>query len=310
MACLRVFLFGRFCAQRNGQVVIGLDAQKVRELFCYLLLHRDRPHAREKLASTLWQQSSPSHAKQYLRQTLWKLQSCLCDDTDSTRDILCVESDWIRVQITPALWVDVEQFEQPFVPVRELRGTELNAAQAHALQQAVALYRGDLLENWYQDWCLFERERLQNIYLTMLYKLMGYCEGQGEYEQGIDFGARILRCDWARERAHCQLMRLRYFAGDRTGALRQYQRCVSVLHEELGVEPTQHTVVIYHQIQADQLPRTLLPPAEQPIEIDDTPQSLPEMLNHLRQLRNTLVRAQHQIERNMDVVKTMLKERH
>jgi hypothetical protein len=40
---------------------------------------------------------------------------------------------------------------------------DLNEAQAQLLKDAVNLYCGDLLEGWYQDWCLFERERLQSI---------------------------------------------------------------------------------------------------------------------------------------------------
>ena len=40
-----------------------------------------------------------------------------------------------------------------------------------------SVYRGDLLEGCYQDWCLFERERLQNAYLAMLDKLMVRCHG-------------------------------------------------------------------------------------------------------------------------------------
>ncbi len=62
------------------------------------------------------------------------------------------------------------------------------------------LYRGDLLEGWYQEWCLFERERLQNAYMLMLDKLMGYCEAHSEYEQGLVYGDLILRLDHASER--------------------------------------------------------------------------------------------------------------
>jgi two-component SAPR family response regulator len=93
----------------------------------------------------------------------------------------------------------------------------------------VALYHGDLLEDWFQDWCLYERERLQNIYLAALDKLMDYCEASRDYDAGLAYGTRILRHDLARERTHRRLMRLYYLAGDRTSALRQYDRCVQIL---------------------------------------------------------------------------------
>ena len=118
------------------------------------------------------------------------------------------------------------------------------------LRQAVDLYNGNLLEGWYQDWCLFERERLQHIHHMMLQKLMDHCEARQDYEAGIEYGMRILRSDLARERTHRGLMRLHYMAGNRTEALRQYERCAAILHQELEVEPDQQTVALYKQIQA------------------------------------------------------------
>jgi DNA-binding SARP family transcriptional activator len=121
------------------------------------------------------------------------------------------------------------------------------------LQNAVDLYRGDLLEGWYQDWCLFERQRLLNMYLAMLDKLMGYCEAHQEYESGILYGMRILRYDQAQERTHRRLMRLHYLTGDRTAALRQYESCVAALKEDFGVGPARRTVALYEQIRSDQI---------------------------------------------------------
>jgi DNA-binding SARP family transcriptional activator len=48
-------------------------------------------------------------------------------------------------------------------------------------------------------------------------------------------------------------MRLHYLAGDRTTALRQYKRCVATLEEDLGVEPSMSTRILYEQICNDRL---------------------------------------------------------
>ncbi len=115
------------------------------------------------------------------------------------------------------------------------------------------LYHGDLLEDCFQDWCLYERERLQNIYLCVLDKLMDYCETHDEYEAGSVYGARALRWDGARERTYRRLMRLHCLAGDRTTAMRQYSRCVRALRRELDVPPSERTVALYQQIRTGQL---------------------------------------------------------
>ena len=73
------------------------------------------------------------------------------------------------------------------------------------------------------------------------------------YEEGLAYGARTLRFDGARERTHRRMMRLYYLAGDRTDALRQYDRCVAALRRELGVSPSAHTVALYNQIRRERL---------------------------------------------------------
>lgn len=252
MGQLHVSLFGKFCARCGEQLLEGLDANKVQELFCYLLIHHNRPHHRETLANLLWHEQSQAQSKSYLRRALWQLQNALPAHA-GFRGLLHVDAEWIRIDCTSQVWMDVVVFEQAFIQVKDRPGAFLSEGDVHALTEAVDVYHGDLLEGWYQDWCLFERERLQQMLLMMLDKLMEHCEGFGAFEEGIVYGTQILRYDLARERTHRRLMRLYYLAGDRTGALRQYERCMAVLHEELGVKPAQLTELLYRQIQEDHL---------------------------------------------------------
>ena len=113
--------------------------------------------------------------------------------------------------------------------MQDIPGHRLNDQQADRLQVAVELYRGELMPTWYQDWCIYERERLQSIRIMMLEQLMGYCESRERFARAIAYGQAILRYDRARERTHRELMRLYYLTGDRTAAMRQYERCTRAL---------------------------------------------------------------------------------
>ena len=302
MSQLRISLFGRFCVLNDDQLAEGFETQKVQELFCYLLLHRDRPHPREKLADLLWSNSSSAQAKKYLRHTLWQLQSMLEKTSPGGKTVLQVESDWLQINEAADFWVDAAEFERAFAQVKGRRGSEMDSAQARTIRRAVRTYHGDLLENWYQDWCIFERERFQNMYLSLLDKLMGYCEARADYDSGISYGFKILRSDPARERTHRRLMRLQYLSGDRTGALRQYQRCAVILVKELDIEPAARTKILYQQIQADDLlaPR----PASQTDSSrrDYAALSLSEIRDHFLMLRDTLIVAQQQVEQDIEAL--------
>jgi len=298
MANLRIHLFGKLWIDYNGQVLKGFDSRKVQELFCYLLLNRNREQPREVLANLLWCENTTAQSKSYLRKALWQLQYTLeCQTSLSTNCILLVDSDWIQINAKADMWLDVEMFEQAYTPVMGIPGEKLDYHRAQALRSAVELYRADLLEDCYQNWCLYERQRFQHMYLSMLDKLMGYSEVNREYEAGLSHGMQILHYDRAHEATYRRLMRLFYLAGDRTGALRQFERCVTALKEELGVPPTEYTTALYEQIRTNQLIE-LSPGTTTPAE--DT--SLPEVLGRLRQLQVFLTGIQHQVQQDIQVI--------
>lgn len=307
MPTLNIYLFGKFCIRRNDHIVEGLEARKVQELFCYLLLHRDHSLPRETLASILWPDTTTLLSRKNLRQALWQLQSALgTQNEDTNRRILIVEPEWIRLNPEADFWLDVGVVEHTFDLTQKIPGKELDAQLARMLENAVQLYQGPLLEGWYQDWCLYERERLQSIYLTLLDKLMGYCEARRDYEAGLGFGVRILSYDRARERTHRRLMRLHYFNGDRAAALRQYEQCSISLKEELNASPSKGTVAIYQEILADRLiePDSILTSAGTSLEILEA--LLPGMLKRLVQLQATLSELQMQIGQSIQVVEQAL----
>lgn len=309
MSILYACLFGKFNAWYGDQILTGLDASKVRELFCYLLLYRQQPHSREALAGLLWDEGSSAQPQRCLRKALWQLRSVLDSPGEPLGNrLLLIEPDWIQISPEADLWLDVAVFEQAFARVQGMPGRHLDSQCVQSLKNAVDLYRGGLQESWYQDWYLFERERLQHIHVIMLDKLMGYCEACQDYEAGLVYGSLILRNDRARERTHRRLMRLQYLVGDRTAALRQYESCVAALDEELGVKPAKRTLALYQQIRADQLNE----PAPAPVqarEPEAAASPLPEVLDHLKQLQTTLIDIQRQVHHDIQAVELAINGR-
>ncbi|HEX8137108.1 MAG TPA: BTAD domain-containing putative transcriptional regulator [Pyrinomonadaceae bacterium] len=305
MTQLKISLFGKFSIESEGLSLRELESYKVQEFFCYLLLHRTRPHARETLANLLWGDSTTAQSKKYLRQALWQLQNTLAqEDAPEAERFLLVEPDWIRLNMRSDIWLDIEVFEQAFALVRGRPSHSLSAEDVMILKEAVALYRGDLLEGSYQDWCLYERERLQHMYMVLLDKITGFCEREQDYETGLNYATVIMRYDRARECTHRRLMRLYYLAGDRTSALRQYERCVTALREELGVKPARRTVELYEQIRRDAFVVGPAPSSAQsrpaPTAVETaSPASLPEVIVRLRELQSLLTEIHRQVQQEI-----------
>lgn len=307
---LNIHLFGRFSIHSDEQALSGLDAPRLRELLCYLLLRRGHPHPRETLASMLWGEGSTAKSKKYLRQALWHLKTALESQSRVAQGgVLLVEHDWVQFELRGGLSLDVAAFEQVYEEMRGVSGATLGADQVWRLEEAVRLYRGELLEGWYQDWCLFERERLHNIYLVMLDKLMSYSKEHLEYEMGLRYGALALCQDRARERTHRQLMYLHYMAGDRTTALRQYERCCVALKEELEVKPGEKTVALFEQIRSDRLRPAPPRAAADPAPPAPSHALLSDVLGRLKDLHRIAVSLQRHVRKDIEAVETALNER-
>lgn len=241
-------VLGRFegCESAGGSVQI--DFGKIPQTLAYLLVHYDRPHRREVLAGTLWCTHSEVQARKNLRQSLWLMQNRIIQEGDQSVPLLIKDKDWVRVNVD-AVWLDLMDLSEAFHLVHGIPGERMTSGQSGALRAAIDLYVGDLLEGCTNQWCVYERERIRVMYLSMVEKLLGYCEARGDCEQGLAYGELLLRHDRAHERAHRRIMRLSYRAGDRTGALRQYERCRAALEQELGVGPSEPTKRLYEQIR-------------------------------------------------------------
>ena len=301
MATWDVRLFGQLSIARERRALDAPTGSKAQQLLAYLLIYRDRSHSREGLASLLWSDVSTMQSKKYLRQALWQLRSATASAADG--GLLDITSDWARLNPRAALQLDVASFEQAFARTRGIAGTDLDDVQVAALQSAVELYRGDLLEGCYWDWCLRERERLQSTYVSMLEKLMSWCEAQRRFEEGIAYGQRVLVCDPAREATHQRLMRLLHASGDRAGALRQYERCAAALAQELEVEPSDDTSALYDGIRAHRAPTQRTPGKL-------AAGTLTETLASLADLHQTLLQLDRRLQEEMAVVRAALAGHH
>ncbi len=255
MCNTRIHLFGKFRMTRDDRTGEGLPTRRAEELLSYLLLHRRQAHPREVLATLLWEGASPVQSKKYLRHTLWQLQAALDGHagTQPNGRALVIDPGWVQFKEERHLWVDLLVFEEACARAQATNGAGLTDAEAECMKSAVDLYGGGLLQGWYHDWCQLERDRLQTQLFTLLDKLMDHAATHGRHDEAVGYAQQVLQRDRARELTHRVLMRLHYAAGDRTAALRQYERCVDTLQQELGVAPGRATAALYEAIRADRI---------------------------------------------------------
>jgi len=237
----RLYLLGGFRLEREGARV-QLYSRKVESLLAYLVLF-PQEHAREKLAALLWGDSTDEQARHSLRMGLSSIRKHLSNDA------LLADRETVQWNPKFALWVDARDLMTDAGIAGDSRRRTTNEGVS-GLLSAVALYRGDLLPDFYDDWLTPLRDEYRDLYIHALLQLVQQHRAQGEYAQAIEWAQKVLNSDAANEAAHQHLIVCYSALGNRTAALDQYDACQTALRDELGVPPAPETRALYEKILA------------------------------------------------------------
>ncbi|HOT90093.1 MAG TPA: BTAD domain-containing putative transcriptional regulator [Anaerolineae bacterium] len=233
-------------------------SRKVLALLVYLALNPGT-HARSRLAGLLWSDSPEKKALGNLRFALWNITEVL--------GLQVFETDRLSVtwQQRPDISLDVEEFLTALWQARPEHAETPEVISA--LEQAVQMYRGDLLAGFdlpdnvlFNEWLQQQRAYLHALAVEALYRLARHYLAHRRLPAAIATARRLLELEPWHEEAHRLLMLALARSGQRSAALAQYIACRRVLSSELETTPAAQTVRLYEQIRAaDAAPRHDLP---------------------------------------------------
>jgi len=291
---LALYLLGPPRIECDG-VPIQVDTRKAIALLAYLAVTGESQR-RASLVNLLWPEYDRTRGLAALRRTLYALNKALAGAG------LDVGREEIGLDPRADIWVDVDQFHQQLADCKHHGhpAADVCSACAVRLSEAVALVRGPFLSGFglrdsvnFDDWAFFQAETLGRELASALDRLVLWHSAQREFEVAVGYARRRLGLDPLDEHAHCLLMRLYAWSGQRSAALGQYQECVRILRDQLGVPPAEETTELYQNIKdavAPPLPITSSLPspaktaAEQAHLAPDEPTTLP---SHLLSLLET-----------------------
>jgi DNA-binding SARP family transcriptional activator len=217
---LQLRLLGGFRLERDGQALrIPYSA---RRLVGYLGIHGRSD--RSEVAGTLWPDVPESRARGNLRTALWRLHRITGSQVVIAEEVLAT---------APGLDVDVQTF---VTAVRRILGAGPTAPDRASIPELTGV--GELLPGWYEDWVLFERERLRQLQMHALETLAGRLTAAGRYAEAIDTALAAVRLEPLRESATRALIVAHLGEHNLVEAVRCYASFRDSLATELGVLPT------------------------------------------------------------------------
>jgi DNA-binding SARP family transcriptional activator len=96
----------------------------------------------------------------------------------------------------------------------------------------------DLLPDWYDDWVLLEAEDWRRLRLHALEALASRLMAVGRWGEAAWAAGAAVRAEPLRESSRATLIKLYLAEGNPSEAMREFGRYRSLLHAELGLEPT------------------------------------------------------------------------
>jgi len=235
---LRFYGFGPGGVERDGEPLSGPVWQSAlaRHILFFLLVHP--PRNRDQIAATFWPDASRDKAKAIFHTVKHQAHRAL------DRSVIVYEDGFYFIDLEPDCWFDVTTFESLL---------DGQANRQARLEEAVALYRGDFLEDYDAEWCLSIRERLRLRFRDALLELGECYAAQGQFESAFVTLSQAVALDDLHEPSSRALMRLYALDGRSHSALTHYQQLAHRLQKELGTLPASETQTLYQALREGDL---------------------------------------------------------
>ena len=255
MSRVTLSLFGSPSLADDG-LPIQLPSRKALALLAYLAIRGIR-QPRTALAALFWPDSDRDSAYNALRYTLSTLRKALHGRW------LVTDRETVALDGTYQKAVDVLRFRSLLAQCRGHGHGPQKACQRclPLLAEAVQIYHSDFLAGFtlpdsleFDTWQSLETKALRQELVSALARLVQGYAAQGDVEQASAQAKRWLALDPLDEAAHRALMWVYAGSGQHTAALRQYEACVEVLREELGVSPGPETERLCQAIRERRVP--------------------------------------------------------
>lgn len=230
-----------------------LTQPKPLAVFTYLVLAEPQGlHRRDEIVAMFWPESDQKRSRAALSQALYVIRRALGPDVLEARgnEEIGIASGMVRC--------DALEF--------------MRAAEEERLEDAMSLYGGELLPAFFtsdapgfERWLDRQRAELAQLAGSAAWRLADRAESAGNAAAAGHWGRRAAALSPYDESSVQRLMEMLARLGDRSGALRAYERFRAASEAELEIEPSKATRTLAERIRA-----SLEGPAREPGEIEPT----------------------------------------
>lgn len=244
----------RFCCLGRLQLQISnrepetmkWRTSKVKELFAYLLHHRNQTVNKNTLLELLWPGLDERKGTANLQTSIYRIRN-LCKSDELNKYISISFSQYGYILETKNITVDAEEWE---LQMRQLAPLSSSSVSEH--QRMFELYRGDYFGEEQYYWAEFERNMLKRMWLELAGGLGQFYDSNGNDLEALAVYHRIVQLEPLFEEGYLGLMRIYNRLKDYEAVQQQYRHMVEMLKQEADIEPSRESMAWYEEWQLAQ----------------------------------------------------------
>jgi SARP family transcriptional regulator, regulator of embCAB operon len=219
----------------------GFPGRQGRIAFVYLATNR-RVVTRDELAEALWAGALPRSWEHDLAAIVSKLRAVLA--RHGLKEALRGSGKTYELSL-PKGSTDIEQAATSLdAAEKALRAKRFEEALEQA-GDALEIGRSPFLPGEDGEWIETCRAELRTILVRALVVAADALEVTGHIDRAIGHAVEAVALEPYKETGYVRLMKLQLAAGNRAEAVRTYERCRTLLADELGVDPSPETERVY-----------------------------------------------------------------
>ena len=237
---IKIICFNEFAVYKGNELIKWKSA-KEKELFAFFLLHLNKYVHRDIIIDTIWPDQDYQKAKIHLHTRLSYLRKSL--DSMGFTQALTFSNQSYQLSIQN-FYCDAFEFERTMDNHSLI--TKENIAE---MEKTLSLYTGDFMENNDYAWTHQIAQLLRDKLMNKLQKMIEYyTQSQETFKKQQCLQMQLTYNPYS-EKALQQLILHHIEEGNRIEAIQIYQDFVTLLKEELDIEPSPSTKELYKLLQ-------------------------------------------------------------
>lgn len=243
---INVNMLGDFSMSLNGNVVVEKLEKKSKpwEVFCYLVLNRDKHISNKTLLSAIWFDDNLADPANVLKNAIYSLRKKLYAAGDKDNTIIVFSDGGYKISPDIKINLDVERFFELREEANKL--PKDSEQQAEACRAALEQYTGNFLASLKQDlWVLPISINLKRKYTNCATMLCAYLWKQQEYDKLLDVATEAYAINPRDEKISIYMFRVLEIQKMHRVIITLYTQCLKKYREEIGTLPPTEIRRIY-----------------------------------------------------------------